>query len=383
MKPIRRRASPKTIPFLAMRFVLIWLSILSIGGCESQEPLRIGFVGTLSGKAALLGTAGRDGVLLAIEECNRQGGVNGRKVELLVKDDGNEAEQAKKVDQELINAGVSAILGHMSSEMTAAVYETVMASGLVLLSPTVSSVEFSGLDDNMLRVAGTSDALTRGLAGHCATQKGWKQAAIIYDMANKAYSLSYADLFERAFAATGGRIIRRISFVSGTDALSMKAIAKQALEDNPDGVLVIAASLDAAILCQQLKKINPNISLASSGWAFTEELVQNGGKAVEGIVLPSYYQPHSPEAAYVAFKKSFEQRFGYPSSFAASLGYEAATVVLAGLKEASSPRQLKETLLRMQRFPGLRGDLVFDRLGDIQRPFTLLTVRDGRFSEMQ
>jgi branched-chain amino acid transport system substrate-binding protein len=359
------------------------LAILGVGGCETQEPLRIGFAGTLSGKAAILGTAGRDGVLLAIEECNRQGGVNGRKVELLIKDDGNEAEQAKKVDQELINAGVSAIIGHMSSEMTAAAYETVMASGLVLLSPTVSSVDFSGRDDNFFRVAGTSDAVTSALANHCSAQRGWKQAAIIYDLANKSYSLSYADLFKRAFVATGGRITRKVSFTAGPGDISMKEIAARALEESPDGVLVIAASLDAAILCQQLKRINPGISLASSGWAFTEELVQNGGKAVEGIVFPSYYQPDSPETAFVAFAKSFGQRFGYQSSFAASLGYEAATVVLAGLKEASSPRQLKKTLLRMQRFPGLRGDLVFDRFGDIQRPFTLLTVKDGRFSTVQ
>ncbi len=378
MQRIRKRLVLQFLWHISWAVALIAATGLALGGCDRKEPLRLGFIGGLSGKGGGLGTAGRDGVLLAIEECNRQGGIRGQKIELLVKDDGNLAEQANQAERELIDAGVHAIIGPMTSEMASAVYETVQASGLVMIPPTVTSSTFVGRDDHVLRVAGINEVLSIGLAKHCARQQAWKTAAIIFDLANKTYSQTVAEVFEQTFNGEGGRIDQRLSFTSSSE-YSLKALAAQALNGQPDGVLVIAAPMEAALLCQQLKKQDNRIALAVSGWALAEEFIQNGGQAVEGAVLSTHYPPDYVHPALTAFQQSFQQRFNRRPSFPSEVAYEAATVILAGLHEETVPRQLKATLLRMQRFPGLRGVLIFDRFGDVQRAPSLVTVKNGAF----
>ena len=101
----------------AMGFILI----LVFFSCKPSEPIRIGFLGGTSGRVADLGIAGRDGVQLAVEICNRSGGVSGRKVQLIIKNDEQTPEVAERGVRELIAEGVLAIVGPMTSAMGMAV----------------------------------------------------------------------------------------------------------------------------------------------------------------------------------------------------------------------------------------------------------------------
>ena len=66
--------------------IVLMSCFLLPSGCKEPEPIRIGFLGELTTRAAGLSTSGRDGFLLAIEEINARGGINNRKVEALVQD---------------------------------------------------------------------------------------------------------------------------------------------------------------------------------------------------------------------------------------------------------------------------------------------------------
>ena len=86
--------------------------------CSAGEPVTIGFVGGMSGRVADLGINGRNGVLLAVKERNRNGGINGRPVKLLVMDDKQDKETAIQMVRSLLDQKVSAIIGHMTSSMS-------------------------------------------------------------------------------------------------------------------------------------------------------------------------------------------------------------------------------------------------------------------------
>ncbi|HAY27617.1 MAG TPA: ABC transporter substrate-binding protein, partial [Candidatus Accumulibacter sp.] len=77
------------------------LAICVLTACAPPEPIRIGFIGGTSGRVADLGIAGRDAVLLAVELRNQAGGIAGRKVELLIRDDQQDPEAAKRALREL------------------------------------------------------------------------------------------------------------------------------------------------------------------------------------------------------------------------------------------------------------------------------------------
>ena len=72
---------------MGLRFYPLLLALLLGSGCQEQPPLKVGYVGGLTGRVAGLGVAGRDGALMAVEEINRDGGIKGRRLELLSRDD--------------------------------------------------------------------------------------------------------------------------------------------------------------------------------------------------------------------------------------------------------------------------------------------------------
>ncbi|MBW1797231.1 MAG: ABC transporter substrate-binding protein, partial [Deltaproteobacteria bacterium] len=106
--------------YFTIILLLVSISMAVMWGCENKKPVKVGFVGGLTGRLSYLGTAGRNGVILAVEEINEAGGINGRPVELITRDDGHDPKVAVKVDRELIGEGVVAIIGHMTSSMSMA-----------------------------------------------------------------------------------------------------------------------------------------------------------------------------------------------------------------------------------------------------------------------
>ena len=103
----------KHIFHVIISFVIIIFPAVENFGSGGKPPVKLGFVGGLTGKLSDMGTAVRNGVILAVEEANKEGGINGRQIVLITRDDKNDPEIALAVDRELINEGVVAIIGHI------------------------------------------------------------------------------------------------------------------------------------------------------------------------------------------------------------------------------------------------------------------------------
>ena len=102
------------------------LATLLLIACGPQEPIRIGFIGELTGNSADLGEAGRNGAMLAIEQANQSGGINGRPIELLARDTGSTPATAINSAKELLDARVVAVIGTMTSGMTSSAVSKVV-----------------------------------------------------------------------------------------------------------------------------------------------------------------------------------------------------------------------------------------------------------------
>ena len=144
--------------------LLALLGVLVLAGCQSTPPIKIGLAVELTGRRADLGVAARDGAVLAVENINANGGVAGRQIELLIMDDQGDPQIARQVDQQLVSQGVVAIVGHLTSEQTAAAFEQMNQAGVVLFSPTSSSGDFSNQADYFFRIMPSNDLMARSLA---------------------------------------------------------------------------------------------------------------------------------------------------------------------------------------------------------------------------
>lgn len=361
---------------------LLLLCCLALLGCGQQQPVRLGFIGGASGRFADLGTSGRNGVQLAVELRNRQGGIHGRPVELVIRDDKQDPQRARQAFRELKQAGVQAVIGPMTSTVALGLVPLANAEGLVLIAGTVSTTKLSGKDDHFFRVIGDTALAASTNARFHAGRLGYRRATLIRDDANRDYSEVWASDYQRAFTAMGGKVLATLSFNSQHDK-NYAELADALLAPGPEIVVLVCGSVDAALLAQHLRMRDAKVRIAGAGWASIERIIELGGRAVEGMLLEQFFNRDDESPRYRSFLKAYRQRFNQEPGFAGVTSFDAANVAMEALARNSDPKQLKKTLLENRHFDGVQAPISFDRYGDMTRPSFIAEVRDGVFSPLR
>jgi branched-chain amino acid transport system substrate-binding protein len=346
-----------------------------LAACSKGAPLKVGLVTGLSGRYYDLGVSSRNGVELAVKEVNAAGGVNGRPIELIVRDDAQDPDTARRAVSELVQAGVVAIVGHATSSMAAATLPIVDSERVLMVSPTVSSSVFLGKDDWFVMIYPSSAESGKALAEHVSGHRLARRVALVYDLSNRVYTDAWHDAFKAAFVAAGSEV-RSIPFTSGQVA-SMGQLAEEALSGGADGVLVVANALDTAALCQQVR-LRSQVPIFGGEWGLTNDLIVSAGRAVEGARFITKTDLTDPAPRLAAFRAAYLERFGRQPDFAAVMGFEALELVAEGLRRAPTREGVRRAILGMKTFEGLQGRVEIDANGDGRRRHLVMTIRDGK-----
>ncbi len=360
---------------------IISLSILIIAGlsgCErKKEPIRIGLASTLTGSTSTYGIHVRNGVILAVEQVNRSGGINGRPLELIIRDDKADPDEALRVDLELIESGIVALVGHYTSTLAVRTVPLMNERNILMIGATVSTAKLSGIDDNFIRLMLPVDQQAPLVAETFYEKFGLKEAAVVYDLANPDYSESYYRHFKKEFEKLGGGLSSAITFNSRKH-FSAKDIANKITTSGSDSLFIIANATNSATICQHLRNAGSKIKIAASGWAFPDlDFIKNGGQAVEGVFSVTVFNREATSEAFRMYEKSYEERFGEQINMADYLGYEAAQVLIEALSKTDDPLKLKEIILQQSVFNGLDGKIIIDKYGDPVRAMYIEEIRDG------
>lgn len=353
-------------------------AIFFLLSCNAHKPVQIGFLGGISGRVADLGIGGRDAAVLAVEQRNLSGGINGRMIELIVEDDQQDPQIAKQAMQRLIDKKVAAVVGPMTSAMAMSVVPLANSAQLLLMAPTVTTTDLSGIDDYFFRVIDSTTEYARKSANYHFSVQGTKRITVALDVRNKAYTDSWLRDYRKDFEAAGGLIAEVVPF-SSSDDLRFSELAQRLLQPQPDGALILANSLDTALLAQQLRKRSATVHINACEWSATERLIELGGKAVEGMVIAQFIDRASQQASYLAFRQAYLARFKREPGFPGLIAFDATNVVLDSLARQLPGQTLKQTILSRQEFAGAQSLIRFDTHGDAARDIFLTTVRDGVF----
>ncbi len=364
--------------------ILCIASILSllIAACGQKEiqPQKIGLVGTFSGNNSGVGVSGRNGALLAVEEINEQGGVQGHPVELVTADTGNVPKQALAAITSLDQQGVKLIIGPFMSGMAVPMLGYCQTNKVLLISPTVSSESFTGKDDYFIRFIPSNRLQSKTLARVAWEQDHIQKVFAIFDEANRAFSEEVCHWFETYFTEKGGSVVAYSSFDTNLNpdylSLAAKVIASKA-----DGVLCVANGVDTGLLSQALRNEGYTGNIYGAMWGMSSDLIENGGKAVEGATFPSTLDLNNQNEAFVAFNQAYEAKYQQKPTFASLLAYESTLYLLEALQKLDDfdPDSVKAALVG-QRFTGLQdGEFLLDIYGDAQRNYQAFTVKNAAY----
>jgi branched-chain amino acid transport system substrate-binding protein len=365
-----------------VRSIFVFLGGLILilpAGCQILKPIQIGFTAELTGKQNELAVNMRNGVQLAVEDINASGGINGRQIELLIEDDLGTLEGAREAENKLIDAGVVAIVGHLTSEQTVEGYQVAESRGTVLISATSSTALLSDKKDLFFCTTPSTLFLGEEFAKYIYLDRDLSSLAIIYDEDNAAYSVSLAEAFTDSLIQEGGQVTTQVVFSGRTISDFIPYVYSLRLS-NPDAVLIIASPLNTGIIAQQIRLQNWTIPLFTAPWARGEEMLRNGGNAVEGLELIIAFDSDAPNPKLKAFNAHYLDRFAQEPAFTATYGYEVIQVLAAALSLThGDPDGLAEALTSLSDIPTLTSTVTINEYGDILRPLFIQSVMDGHF----
>jgi branched-chain amino acid transport system substrate-binding protein len=366
---------------LLKRIVMVLLVAVFLQGCGPEEPVRIGFITGTSGHMADMGISARYALLLAVDQCNETGGIHGQRVELVIRDNQHEVDTAVKDVKDLIALKVDAIIGPMSSTIAMAIAPYLNQAKIVTVSPTATTTQLSGQDDYFFRVCPSASAQAHANADYQIQSGRMKRITVAYHRGNPSFCDSFIKNFRETFQTGGGEILSVTGFTS-EDGRSFFQIADELLADSPDGVLIVANAMDSAMLCQQIRKINPSVKITLSSWSASRRFIELGSGAVEGTTLPISVDWNSSLPRYKNFQKIFYDRYRISPSIGSLNAYNAALVVLSALKARKPGQNLKETILSLGEFNGLQRTIKFDAYGDMNAGVFMYTIRNHQFEAL-
>jgi branched-chain amino acid transport system substrate-binding protein len=369
--------------FLVPALLAACAAACALAGCPGKAPISVGFVAQLTGVQSELGVQERDGALLAMDEINAAGGVAGRRIKLIVRDDLGTPDGARAADRELVAAGVAAIIGHATSGMAMAGLEVTDPARVVMLSPTVSSPVFSGKKDYFFRIVQTAERQAERFAQRVFDGRGIRRVGIVYDTDNAAYTTAYMKAFSEKYRALGGAIAAEADFSSKAQP-NFSPLVARLRAGKPDGILMITGDIDAALIAQRTRMMGWPVPLFTTAWAQTETLINSGGKAVEGLEIELIRAVNEQTPEYLDYVERFRTRFGTVPSFGAVMGYEAAKVLAIALeKTGGRALGLPQALSGIRDFKGLSDTYSFDEYGDASRPIHLGVIRQGKYASTE
>ena len=352
------------------------VALALLAGCG--KPARVGAIVSRSGAASSYGEQVARGFDLAVEQINAEGGVSGRRLELLYRDDSTNPEIGLAALRELVERErVSVVLGAVSSRVTLRLAPYCERQHVVLISPSASAPQLTEAGDYIFRTY-PSDVLEGASMADFARDLGLDRVAVL--AVDNEYGESLARVFAERLRASGGSIVASLTFPEGDATAIADAVA--ALPGlAPHGLYVPAYVGDLATALRFLRetRLRP-IILGTS--AAAPELVRAAGSAAENLVFPmSSFDATADSAAVRSFAAAFNARFAAEPDVYAAHAYDtvrvfAAAVTLAGSWDAG---EIKDALLRINSYEGATGRLAFDRKGDVVQYPRLYVVRGGQF----
>ncbi len=360
---------------------LIFIILINSSGCAlfNKEPIKIGFVGTLQGPTADLALNGKRGAEIAVAEINESGGINGRPIELIIKDSVNDTEVANDILKEFVEEGIGLVIGDFTSSQTEGVMDALNRNNILYLSPTAGSEQFVGLDDNLIRFNTTS--INQANSIFLQTEKNNDKKFIVFkDSNNAAFSYSICDNFKKQIETAGGSVLAEIEYdgsatIGSDDVLA----AMDEYAEQIDGVVLSSDAVNAAIIIKTIKSNGFDVHIYTSRWANTPDLYSMAGNDCEGIYTLAVIDQESESDKYIAFYNKFYEYYGTQPVFSAVSSYEAIMVLCEAISETNStkPVKVKNYIINTGKFSGLQSDFEIDEFGDCDRDYILCIVENG------
>ena len=349
------------VAVVALVGVGYWFAHRSRGGVEG-EVIRIGAIDPLTGPFASYGEPVRNGMLLAVEEINAKGGINGRKIELLLEDDGGDPKASVNAFTKLANVSkVPVIIGPLSSGTSMATAPLADRYQVVQLSTLAGTIDLTNAGDYVFRIYPSSELGSRYIAKAAIGRFKAKRVAIFY--ANNPLGVASRKFVTEVVQQAGAQVVTVESFNDGDrDFRTQLTKIRRA---NPDVILCSAYYEEGAQILVQAKQLGLKVPfLGEDNWY--GPIAGIAGDAIKNLYFAdvAFSPENTGDPVAHAFVSAFKGRFNRPPNSYAAAGYAAVYVVKHAIEAGGYTGQgIKDALYKTDMVTPF-GRIRYDQNGD-------------------
>ena len=357
----------------------ILFSVLLLAGWSfAADTIKIGGWLPMTGAVAAYGQDANDGIAIAME---MKPTVLGKKVEFTVADTKSDKIEAANAMSRLIEKDkVIAVIGEMISGDTMAGGPIAEKAKIPVVSPTATNPLVTQGKKYVFRVCFIDPVQGDVAAKYAFNTLKAKKAALIVDK-SQDYCVGLAKFFKDAFTKLGGKIVAETYCV--TEDKDFSAQISTIKPTNPDVIYAPNYYSPVALFTKQARELGLKAPVLSGDGAQADELIQIGGKEVEGVVFTGHF---NVKAATTALAKDFIARFDKkypnkePNAFHA-LGADAYFVLLDAITRAKSTKgeAIRAALATTKNFQAISGKLSIGEDGNAVKPMVINVVKGGKF----
>jgi branched-chain amino acid transport system substrate-binding protein len=365
------------------KLTLICFVLIFVPSCNSNRnnEIKIGAILPLTGDAALYGNNAKEGIDLAVDNVNAQGGVLNRKIKIVYEDSKADPKTGVAAFQKLVTFDkVQSIIGCISSSVTLAFAPLAEKNKIVVLSPAATSPKLSEAGKYIFR-NWTSDTYEASIiANYMINTLKINKLGILY--LNNDYGVGLKSALENEFAKNDKKIIITEGFAQNQNDFKVSLSKIKAL--NIEALYIISYPDETINILKQIKELNINVTIISTS-AFQDELIiKNAGKTAENVIYPYPVVPDTSQMVVSDFLKNFENKYKKKPGIVSDTGYDALLMIIAAMEEEKSysGESIQKGLMTIKNFHGASGIMSFDKNGDIKKEMKIKTVRNGAFVEL-
>jgi len=343
----------------------------------SQDTIKIGEFGSLTGDNASFGISQNNGVKMAVEEINAAGGVLGKKIDLLVEDNETKQGETTTIVRKLISQDhVVALIGEVASSKSLEAAPIAQEAKIPQIATAATNPRVTQTGDYIFRVCFIDDFQAQVIARFVLEKLQKKKVAFMTDV-KQDYSVGLTNFAKDYFLKNDGQVVKEQSYSSGDK--DFRAQLTDIKAANPDVIIITGYYPEAALIAKQARQFGiKSIFVGGDGWDGSS-LIPVGGKAIEGAFYSTHFSVDDKSPAVQEFVTKYKAKYNaVPDAFAA-LGYDAAKLLADAIKRAggTESQKLRDAIATTKDFPGVSGKITINAERNADKPAVILTIRDG------
>lgn len=361
-------------------------------GCASEEgssskgdTIKIGANLELSGGVASFGSSISKGIELAVEEINKDGGVDGKEIEIIKVDNKSDGSEATNAAIKLTSKDeVTAIIGAATSGNTVAQAQIANDTKTILLtpsgtSPNVTVNEDGSINEFAFRTSFIDPFQGTVAANFAANELDIKKVAIFADSSSD-YAKGLAESFKETFEASGGEIVAEEAYVvKDTDFRSTLTRIKSA---KPDFIFIPGYYEEVGLIVKQAREMGIDVPLmGADGWDSPKLVELAGAEALNNTFITNHYSSEDPDEKIQTFVKNFSDKYEgqSPDAFNA-LGYDSVYLLADAMKRAGDldTTKIKDALAETKDLDLVTGTVTIDEQHNPIKSATILEYKEGK-----